>query len=459
MANITFRPCPRGTECASYSMTCKNEQCMCSVFDGMVGPKCEKLTLKSLPMLIARVCEFVVFLPMAIYFGIQLRKTWIASRAAKRAWVFKFLLSPLVLVLCGTSLLVADAVVTLLDALTDIVRLGFIEGYIWSNLLNGMGMAVINIGLAVIPLLWCEIALASSRFRRMHRSLLLTRRFLTGYLILNVITVIGLAVICPIYPRHAHQWLALFSFFSVIVVLIEYSSGAWLLSRALRMTQGVRPATTMCSSVNGSGGPKARSDSVGNVEAATEQAKTTARAFAFCSISALLGVVLWQIGRVTESPALLYCGVELGKLVGIAGTCSCELRYIIWVREATTATSRDAASRATQDDDGTLKRSRSDDLSSDFEVPSPRSSNAVSKTFAKLMGRTTRCSCSFHELSSASLAQALGRRSSLRSSLGEASSVSTGGGGAAAHTESSPCDVPSSSPEPSWGSTLKPVVI
>lgn len=334
MANTSAHgTCPGGTECVSYSMFCTDARCICRVENGRDGPGCNGLTLRSLPMLIGRVGEVVAFVPLGFVCGIQLRRTWLASKDAKRTWIFNFLMAPLALIVCGIVLFVADAVEGLLIA-TATIHLTSVEGTVWTNLVNGLGIMFFNLGFAVIPMLWCEIGIASSRFRRMHDALRLSRRVLVVFLILNVITAAGLAVVGPMYPFYAEQWLGLVSFVSAFIVVVTHSTGAWMLSRALSTTQGVRPESVPEESRRGEGI---------NVETATQQATLTARYFTRYALAALLGVVLWQLGHFLayshsdhkhSSPILVWVGIGLIKLVGIVRLSVCELRYIRWATEA-----------------------------------------------------------------------------------------------------------------------------
>jgi hypothetical protein len=334
MSNITADACPGGTECASINMECSKARCICAHVDGMGGPRCDDLTLRALPMLIVRTAELLVFVPLAVLFSVQLRRTWLASHDCKRVWVFKFLIAPLALILCGLCLMIMDAVRQLLTG-TATLQLTYVEGKIANNLLNGLGTLFLNLGFAVIPMLWCEIGLASSRFQRMHNTLLLSRRFLLFFLFLNVITAIALTVVSPLYPFYAEQWLALVAVISVFIIVIEHSTGAWMLSRALSMAQGVRPDSLPPE-------PKPRRGSI-NAEAATRKAKSTARFFNRCSGIGLLGIVLWQFGydlaythsEMNYSPVVLWVGICLMKVVAIPGLSVCELRYIRWTVEAT----------------------------------------------------------------------------------------------------------------------------
>jgi len=370
MSNSTsLAACPRGTECALGTMECINARCVCNDLLGLTGPRCDELTLMSLPSILARAGEIAAFVPVGISYGMQLRRTWLAYQSAARSWVFRFLLPALALLLCGSSLMVADAVVSLLST-TATIHQSYVASYISFNLMSGVGAANFNLGGAVLPLLWCEIGLSSGRFRRIQRTLLLTRRLLGGYLFLNVLTVVGLAVISPIYPFHAASWLSLYVLVSILFGVLEYLAGTWLLSRAFRMTQGVqsegslaRP-TCMASRVQSesslsralvrmtsrvlsrqltessckAAAELTRKDaSIGYVQHATLQAKYTARRVIFFLCVGLIGIVLWTYARspTVRSTVLAYIGSSLIKIVGNVGIALALLRYIRWTTEAT----------------------------------------------------------------------------------------------------------------------------
>jgi len=379
--STAYGTCPRGTECVSINMVCTNARCICSVEDGMAGPSCGDFTLRSFPVLIGRSAELVGFVPLAVVFGLQFRRTWRASRHARRTWIFKFLMAPLALILCGIWMMLANAIVALLT-LTGTIHLTSVEGTIWSNLLNGVGTLFLNLGFAVIPMLWCEIGIASSRFRRMHNALRLSERVLTVFLFLNVVTAIALALVAPFYPFYAEQWLGLVAFVSVFLIVITHKTGAWMLSRALGTTQGVRPESLP---------QTGRRESI-DAEAATLQAKSTSRYFTRCALAALLGVVLWQYGRYLaysgsdhthSAPIVTWAGIGLIKVVGIIGLCLCELRYIRWTTEASSGSQSETTS-AEKAHCRAESRTSSDDMSV-HDLPSPgRGSCSAAVTEASL---------------------------------------------------------------------------
>jgi len=225
-------PCERDNDCGTVQIRCDSGRCACYWAWALSGTQCDHLTNMSSWTLGHRASTTLAFSVMIIMVALETRRTWLVVSQWWLAVAYAFILTGIGL--CQVENITAFLVVT------SAQRWTLKQNVFIHNAFNGTGLGCIALGTLSLPMMWIDIGLATQRLRTMHMGLRVSRRILLAYILSYASAMVVATLTTPYYPQETYLAFGIFAAINTVVVVVVYTSGAWLLSSMLATSQRMR---------------------------------------------------------------------------------------------------------------------------------------------------------------------------------------------------------------------------